>query len=230
MRNSVFNILALVMVVFFASVGTVSATTLATTTNAYGSWQGSQNYSASGALSQNLDATVEYAVFKGTGFQDFLDENGIVYVDPSAAGDYTYAYQVTEVVEATAGLSAFTVNLLGDESAGSVGVTYIPKATNYGTYSPLPSEDPSAVGGGPGVSTSSQWMFSFLTAGEASGILFYSTPQGPEHGSSVVQAGTAVKSVPNALPNPVPEPATALLMSACVVLIAGGSRRRIARG
>ena len=229
MRNSVLNILALVMVVFFASVGTVFASTLATTSQAFNGWQGSQHYSASGALSNNLDAEVEYAVFNGSGFQDFLDENGIIYADPSGGSEYTYAYQIVEVTEATAGLSKFTVGLLGNESLGSVGVTFIPQATNYGAYAPLPSDDPSSVGGGPGISTSSQWSFSFLTAGEASGILFYSSPNGPEYGSSVLQAGTAIQSIPNSLPNPVPEPASALLVLACVASLAATGRRRVAR-
>ena len=218
MRTSVFNTLGLAMAVVLGSSGTASASTLATTAYALGPWQGSHSYVAAGVLSQNLDATVEFAVFAPGDFQDFLStENNINFVDP-APSEFIYAYQITPITEATAGISIFTVGLNSNESTGIEGVSFIPMGTNHGGYSPLPAADPLLVGGGPGVSDSSQWNFAgSIGTGQASGILFYSSPQGPEFGFSQVTAGTATTQQANSLPNPVPEPATLVLGLAAVL-------------
>jgi hypothetical protein len=218
MRISVFNSLALGLVMMLAA-GTASASTLATTTQALGSWQGSVNYAASSGfpLNNNLNATVEYAVFGSGKFQDFLDENSIAHVEP-AAGEYVYAYQIVNVAPATNGINIFTVGLNGDEALGATGVTYVPSAIN-----------PAGVGGGPGVSTSSQWMFfGSLGPGQSSGILYYSSPNGPELGFSTMSAGVASQSLALSLPNPVPEPMSCVLLAGAVVMVLAGGRTRLA--
>ena len=153
---TMFYFVAAVMLTLTGS-GVASATTLVDTTWGLGApWQGSQNFTASGQLSQELNADVEFAVFAAGDFQGFLNENGIVYNDP-APNEFIYAYQITQITEATAGISLLSVGLQGNEALGQSGVTFIPMATDYGTYSPLPSQDPDLTGGGPGVSTSSTW-------------------------------------------------------------------------
>lgn len=228
MRNSVFNALALGMLMIFAA-GRASATTLATTSQALGGWQGTVNFSAVGVLGHTLNSTVEYAVFGGGAFQDFLDENGILYNEP-AAGEYVYAYQLVSISATNPGITTFTVGLNGNESLGATGVKYVPLATNHGTYSPLPANNPTAVGGGPGVSTSSQWMyFGSLTNGEASGILYYSSPHPPEMGLTVLSSTTATQSLASALPNPVPEPASMVLLACSALLLTSSHIRRMVR-
>jgi len=224
MRTSFFSNLALGIVIALATAGQASATTLATTAEALGSWQGSQNYSVPGTL----DATVEYAVFAPGDFDNFLSvENNINFSDP-APTEFIYAYQFTDITLATSGITIFTVGLNGNELLGASGVSFIP-AADHGTYTPAPTDDPTLTGGGPGVSTSSQWFYlGSLGVGEASGILFYSSPQGPELGFSVVVSGTASDSNALSLPNPVPEPTTAVLL-ACGVAILAGVRARFAR-
>ena len=221
MRISIFSSLALAMMVVFATCGQASASTLATTTEALGSWQGSHNFNVPAAL----DATVEYAVFApGAGFQNYLDNNSIAFVDP-VPGEYTYAYQFTDISVAPAGITTFTVGLQGDEALGTSGVTFVPIAA----FPAPPSDDPFNTGGGPGVSTSSQWSyFGFLGAGETSGVLFYSSPQAPEFGLSTIASGTTFDFDALSLPNPavIPEPTTAMLL-ACGAFLLVGARKRL---
>ncbi len=213
---------------------TAQATTLQTTTHAYndgtgpsaGVWQGIQSYS-NFFIFDTLDADVEFAVFAPGNFQNFLNENGIVFADP-VPSEYIYAYQVTRIGAGSSGVSNFTVGLNSDEQLGSSGVTFVPAATSHGTYPLVPVQDPSpgGTGGGPGVDSSSVWAtIPSFPAGTVTGILFYSSPQVPELGFSTVAAGIAAQSIPNSLPNPVPEPATLGLL-----ILAGGlgliSRRR----
>ncbi|NOY41247.1 MAG: PEP-CTERM sorting domain-containing protein [Planctomycetes bacterium] len=227
MRTLVGLCLGLVLTLAVA-VNAAQATTLQTTTFAYndgngpslGVWQGSQNYT--GALFFNtLDADVEFAVFAPGNFQGFLNENGIVFADP-APSEYIYAYQIVNIAPGTSAVTNFTVGLQSDESLGISGVTFIPAATDYGTYSQTPIQDPVSTGGGPGVDSSSAWAHFGLLPGEASGILFYSSPQVPELGFSAMTAGIANQFLANSLPNPstIPEPsALALCLVAGLGLI-----------
>ncbi len=223
MRNSVFNVLALTMMVVLTTSGQASASTLASTPEALGAWQGSHNFNVPAVL----DATVEYAVFApGAGFQNYLDNNSIVFADP-APGEYTYAYQFTDISAAPAGISTFTVGLQGDEALGASGVTFVPAAA----FPPTPpSNDPLSTGGGPGVSTSSQWTyFGFLGVGGTSGVLFYSSPQAPEFGFAVIASGTTFDTDPLSLPNPstIPEPTSAMLFACGAVLLAQARGRYV---
>jgi hypothetical protein len=227
MRTIICTMFCFVAAVMLTGSGVASATTLVDTSFGLGvPWQGSQNFTASGPLSQELNADVEFAVFAAGNFQEFLDENGIVFNDP-APNEFIYAYQITQITEATAGISVFSVGLNGNEALGQSGVTFIPMIADYGTYSPLPSQDPDLTGGGPGVNTSSTWngLPGWATNG-ASGILFYSSPDGPELGFTSMNAGTAAASHNDALPNPVPEPASSTMMMA-VLLVLGAVPRRI---
>lgn len=204
-----------VVVMLVTGASTTQASSLLTTSHAYqGTWQGSQHFSGVNAIfGDALEADVEWAVFAPGKYQDFLDENGIVFNDP-APSEYIYAYQVNNGSDPNASdVTNFTVGLNSNESLGISGVTFIPHATDYGTLPLQPIRDPGGTGGGPGVESSSIWPAtpgSGFAAGEVTGILFYSSPQVPELGYSTVSAGLASESH-STLPNPVPEPATLVL-------------------
>jgi len=206
--------------IFVAGPETAHASTLASTAAALndgngpslGVWQGSQSYSGSLAF-HTLNAVVEFAVFAPGNFQTFLTtENNINFVDP-APSEYIYAYQIVEVVAGTTAVERFTVASDSDEVLGISGVTFIPYTTDYGTYPLQPIRDPSFTEGGPGESgTSSAWFADpGYAPGEYSGILFYSSPHGPEMGSSSLLAGIAGQDIPDSMPNPVPEPSALIL-------------------
>ena len=227
MRNLICTVLLCGMLLAFGS-NMAQASTLVNTPYAMAGWQGSQLYVS--ILGDTLDATVEYAVFApGSGFQDFLNEptSPIDYTNP-APGEYIYAYQIVDVALTSGDINVFSVGLDSNEVAGSTGVTYIPIATDYGTYSPQPSTnsvDPSPTGG-PGVSSSSTWNFApALLQEEVSGILYYSSPHPPEMGLSTVSAGgMAGQFLLSSMPNPgVPEPTS---MSLCVIAGLGLLARR----
>lgn len=217
-----------IAVVFATGPYPAQASSLLTTGQAFGGWQGTQHYTGA-LLSDTLDADVEYAVFAPGKFQNFLDENSIVYNDPTAGGEYIYAYQIVNIDPNTTPVTTFTVGMNGNESPGNTGVTYVPAATDYGTYPYQPTQDPGATGGGPGVSTSAVWPTatgSPYTPGEVSAILFYSSPQVPELGLSTVLAGFAGEFPLNSMPNPVPEPATLFLGLAAGIGLAMRRRSR----
>ena len=207
---NIFGVCVVVMLV--AGAGTAQATTLSDTSHSYlGAWQGSQSY-AGALLSDTLSAEVEYAVFAPGKFQDFLDENGIVFTDP-ADSEYIYAYQIVSIDPNTTPVTLLSVGLQNDEDLGSSGVTYISHTEDYGAYTLVPIRDPASTSGGPGMDFSSTWSTNGtpFQPGEVSGILFYSSPQVPELGLSSVNAGFAGQFLVDSLPNPVPEPATLVL-------------------
>lgn len=219
MRTNIICVAILSCLALVAFVPAAQATTLATTGHALndgngpsgGIWQGSQNYAGAGFFGGTLQGTVEFAVFAPNNFQNFLNENGITFADP-ATSEYIYAYQITSV-GGTNDVTNFTVGLQADEAAGSSGVTFVPVG-NYGAYAPAPVQDPAITGGGPGGNFSSAWShLPGLPAGQASGILFYSSPEVPELGFSTMAAGTASQQIALSLPNPqaIPEPATIAL-------------------
>ncbi len=227
------------VVLLVAGLNTAQASTLATTNQALndgsgpdaGKWRGSQNYVGVAPFGPGtLNAVVEFAVFDKGDFQNFLNENGIVYVDP-APGELIYAYQIVNVALGTSSVTNFSVGLQSDESPGLTGATFIPSIANHGAYPLPPTQDPAVPGGGPGGGNSqAAWPFGAgLLPGGISAIMYYSSPQFPELGFSTVNAGLAGQFIAYSLPNPVPEPATALLMTACVALFANG-RCRVVRG
>ena len=225
MRTLAISSVCLALAAGVCLIDQASASTLATTNFALnngagpdsGIWRGSQNYSAV-QFFNSLDADVEFAVFAPGDFQGFLDENGILYSDP-APGEYIYAYQVLNISSGTSGVTGLSVGLDGNEDLGAVAPTFIPAATNYGTYSPAPTQDPGGVGGGPGIQQSSVWNPLAFLPGQASGILLYSSPAIPELGFSTLNGGIAAEQIANSLPNPVPEPSTIGLVICGICLL-----------
>lgn len=217
MRTNLLCVVVLSCLALVVAVPTAQATTLATTGHALndgfgpngGIWQGNQSYAGVGFFGGTLAASVDFAVFAPATFQNFLDENGINFVDP-APSEYIYAYQIVSNT-GTNSITNLTVGLQSNEAAGISGVTFVPVAANAG-YTPGAVQDPASAGGGPGGNSSSAWGYlPGLPAPELGGVLFYSSPQTPELGFSTVAAGTASQFIANSLPNPIPEPATLAL-------------------
>ena len=95
-----------------------------------------------------MSGTVEFAVFAPGDFQSFLDDNGILFSDP-APSEYIYAYQVVDIPAGDT-VTNFSVGIDNDEAAGIAGVSYVPAATDYGSYPYVPTMDPANTSGGPG--------------------------------------------------------------------------------
>lgn len=201
------------------------AGTLATTNLAFndgngpdgGIWRGSVTIDvdpvAPGTIEDEVEATVEYAVFPPGRFQQYLDDNGLAGSDPSPL-NAIYAYQITSVAAASPGVSSLSVGYdLGDISND---VTFV--ATGVaGEVSPTTSANQL---------TSAFWSFdSPLDVGDVSSILVIASPSEPELDTVQVSSGLAS---PNPSPlvasitddigqfKEVPEPSSAL-----IVLFAG---------
>jgi hypothetical protein len=198
------------------------AATLATTNLAFndgngpdgGIWRGSVTVDVDpvspGTIDDEVEATVEYAVFPPGRFQQYLDDNGLGGTDPDPL-NAIYAYQITSVTAAVPGLSGLSVGFDVGDTANDV--TFV--ATGVaGEVSPTTSANNI---------TSAFWSFGTpLEPGDLSSILAIVSPSEPELDTMQLQSGLAS---PNPSPlvasitdnagtfTEIPEPASAVLVA-----------------
>jgi hypothetical protein len=166
-----------------------------------------------------VEAVVEWAAFFPGKFQDFLDAEHPGAVDPSAAGEITYAYQVVSVAKASPGISTMTVGV--DHPAGAPPVD--PRGTVSPTFVALTGGEAPSSNSDQGTSMLWSWGpgAALLDAGETSPILVFTSPFAPELDTMQLSSGVAS---PNPSPlvasigdrivdHEVPEPAALVLLT-----------------
>ena len=195
-----------------------------------GRWRGSAAISAGPVpiFGDEVEAVVEWAAFAPGKFQLYLDDEHPGAVDPSAAGEVVYAYEVVSITTAVPGISGLTVGI------------------DDGDLARLGSVSPTSVPGTGGVASSSSfaqptqmvWNFegaSLLDAGEKSQILVFSSIFLPELDTMQLHSGLAfpdpqplVASISDRLFEfEIPEPASfATFMLGSVMLLAGRRNRQ----
>ena len=146
-----------------------------------GRWHGSVAI-AGAAFGDVVIAEVDWAVFGYGDFQLYLNSQGIAQVDPSAAREMAYVYQVSSVTSASPGIDTLTVGVDPDDGRGAVSA---PSFVSTG----LPSSK--APAGGGDNTTSMAWFFngSEIHAGEASDLLVFTSLFFPEYDFLQVNSG-----------------------------------------
>lgn len=225
------------LIVFIGTATLAQAGPLATTNFALndgfgpdaGRWHGSVNVAGIDAFTGNtLSATIDWAAFGPNKFQLYLNSQGIAQVDPSAANEVIYVYEIVSVTAATPGIDALTVGVDAADARGSVSAPmFIPKAA-AGEQSPT-------SGGDQG--TSMAWFFengTELQVGENSSLLVFTSPFAPEFDFLMVNSGLAAQFPPPLVASisdrifefDVPEPAALALVLACAFAAIGVRKTR----
>ena len=209
-------------------------------------WQGSRdmdpdtNPDVSGF---GVDADIDFAVFAPDGsFQSFLTENGITnaYNDPTGGNFFVYAYQIFDDPDTDGGVQSMSLGLDADENPPFGGSFVVP-------LSAFTVDTPGVEGTGlpfaPDPPTQAQWSFPFpdTVSAEASTILFFASPFGPQadrgtlvadgFGAATLGPADSIGPPPPEgdawLPSPTPEPATMALLGlgALALLPRRGTRK-----
>jgi hypothetical protein len=200
-----------------------------------GVWKGTVEYDRVFGTN-NVDSTVEFAVFGPGKFQFFLNDNwGVPPVDP-APGDVIYAYQIINVNSAVPGIQLMSVGL------DSIDDPHIVSPPSYvltglaGEQAPGPA---SAFN-----DTSMVWSFANnsgtpederINTGQFSPILIFSSRWGPELDKlTVASGGAANPSILDGVPSignyiAVPEPLSQTLLLVGSASLLGLLRRRSGR-
>ncbi len=172
-----------------------------------GRWHGAVSI-AGAAFGDTVVADVDWAVFEHGDFQLYLNSQGIAQVDPSAAGEVVYVYQISSVTSASPGIDTLTVGVDSGDGRGTVSApSFVP------TGLPI-SKSP--TGGGDNT-TSMAWFFdgSELLIGDFSDLLVFTSPFLPEFDFLQVNSGLAGPAVSPLVASigdrPVPEPSTLVL-------------------
>jgi hypothetical protein len=180
-----------------------------------GAWRGTASV-VGAALGDTLAAEVDWAVFPVGGFQSYLNSQSIAQVDPSAANEFTYVYQISSVTSATPGIGALTVGIDVIDTRGSLAApTFV---LTGAANEKLPT-------GGGDNNTSMAWFFpgKELHAGDSSSLLVFTSPNIPEYDFLTVMSGLASQPIPPLVGSPssivgdpnVPEPSALILALAC---------------
>lgn len=172
-----------------------------------GRWHGAASI-AGAAFGDTVITEVDWAVFEHGDFQLYLNSEGIPQVDPSAAGEVVYVYQISSVTSASPGIDTLTVGVDSGDGRGTVSApSFVP------TGLPI-SKSP--TGGGDNT-TSMAWFFdgSELLVNDVSDLLVFTSPFLPEFDFLQVNSGLAgpavsplVASIGDRL---VPEPSSLVL-------------------
>ena len=190
-----------------------------------------------------IDGSVDWSVFApGSGFQQFLSDNGLALVEDFSPSNYVYAYQVFNVASQSPGFPPFVPPADIDLSFVTVGLdsgdVVVPGSigslsTAVGDHLPF-AEATSFSGVVPNNVTSAGWGFftnggvsDTIPVGEQSGLLFFASPSPPEFDNVDLAAGAPSASTIDGVPSPgvIPEPAAlSLLVIASLGVGAFGSR------
>ena len=191
-----------------------------------GIWRGTASL-VGAAFGDTLVAEVDWAVFPVGGFQSYLNSQSIAQVDPSAANEFTYVYQIHSVTNANPGVDALTVGIDAIDARGSLAAPTFVLTGGANEKSPASGGDNN---------TSMAWFFggTELHPGDSSSLLLFTSPNIPEFDFLTVVSGLASQVVPPLVASPsailgdpnVPEPSTLLLVFACVLPFLAGRRSR----
>lgn len=184
-----------------------------------GRWHGSVSI-AGAAFGDVLVADVDWAVFHHGDFQLYLNSEGIAQVDPSAAGEVVYVYQISSITSATPGINTLTVGVDAADVRGTVSAPSF--VSTVGGRAPT---------GGGDSSTSMAWFFNGNApqVGDTTDLLVFSSPFLPEFGFLQVNSGLAGPPVSPLVASigdrPVPEPSSLAMGLLAFLGLRRGSRR-----
>jgi hypothetical protein len=161
----------------------------------------------------SMHGAVDYAVYLPGSFNGTYG----LGADPSNGTQFVYAYQLFNLGSASdRTVGALSVGL--DNGPPVFSIETLPHAFGNFGLDPFITNTRFEPPGGP--FSSARWAYSpgppnnipELNSLEASQILLYTSPFGPQFTSATVSGGGLSKTVAQSLPSPVPEPATGLII------------------
>ena len=220
MKCKTIGLLFLAMV----TASTASAGVLATDLNAIEEFRGSVNLSEDWSgfpfffgEGYWINADVDYAVYARNEGDSYFDMTFGTGADPSDGADFVYAYQVFNLASLSQPIWSFTVGMDGNEYAPTV----VPEFIGYvGGYGVAPNGSRFVPADGSIPPHSARWDYDaspHLPVDQASTILFFTCPSGPEWDNGTVKSGSPkLMSAKDSVPSPteavpIPEPMTMAL-------------------
>jgi len=189
-----------------------------------GRWHGSVVI-AGAAFGDTLVTEVDWAAFHHGDFQLYLNSQGILQADPSAAGEVVYVYQISSVTAASPGIDTLTVGVDSGDGRGTIlAPAFLPTG--------VPTSKPPLSGGD--ATTSMAWFFNGgeLHVGDTSDLLLFTSPFFPEFDFLQVNSGLAGPVVSPLVASPsnrrvTPEPSSlALVLLASLKLLNRARKHR----
>lgn len=212
MEMNIKRLLPAVLVLLLAA-SPALAGPLPTDANAIVGWKGSTQFSDSNG-GFNLVIDIEYAVYAPGQFGSSAALG--LPADPSGGADFVYAYQaLNDVLLSTTNIINLSVGITpGAVPNGSTNVGFVPGfGLNPNLAQFIPAGDPK---------TSARWTWAapLLNPGLTSTVLYFTSPYGPDLVLSSITGGHATFDS-TALPSPVPEPSTFLLVAIAAACLFG---------
>ncbi len=229
MRKAVILCVISISLTILYAVG-ASAGVLATDPAALPAWQGTQLFQQT-VFTLNLKANVDFAVYSPGAFSGSAALGNPA--DPSGGNDYVYAYQVLNDQGGNVSVTQLSVGFLDLPPNGDgVDDAEVPQNIGFVDGFASPDVDPSSSfnpNNNPNVlKQAADWALAGLdpSTSDTSDVLFFTSPYGPEWDNGSILGGGL--GATNALPSPVPEPATFVLglLAVCLAAVGWAKRRR----
>ncbi len=205
--------------------GVATAGILETDPNALGEYRGMVHLEGAFLGGRVVSVDLEFAVYAPDDEGSLFDATFGSGADPSGGTEFVYAYQVFNLSQGSSPVTALTIGLDGDEPF-DLGPPLGRISFLAGTGDVGPSASYMAPSDGSAPPTSARWAFMnapYLPTGQASEVLFFTSPGAPELDSATITGAWTASGLAPSPSNqiPVPEPATLAFLGLSALAMLG---------